>query len=169
MKTAYFYYVLGAGGEALDPGGADQIVKRVRELGVNVPEPFDMNDLQTIVNQINATPKDSLIFLAGDSCGANRLTIVAAGVRRLISKAFFIQASYFCNSGCPGIPMNVLEATTWYSSWWKTWGLGVYRPKKATGNIVTKLVEIYDPHSHPDDNDPVIQLAIVNDVRRIIA
>lgn len=170
MKQGFFYYILGLGGLALDPpDGAAQIVQRVRRLGVSAPNPFTMDELQNVTDLINATPKDAVVFLAGDSCGANRLTIVATASRRIIAKAFFIQASIYCNSGCPGIPMNVNEATIWYSSWWKTWGLGVYRPQLAPGNTTTKRREIYDPHIHPDDNDPVIQSAIDADIKRLMA
>lgn len=164
--------VYGAGGSMLDPiGGMATINQKAAALGLKVaPQPYDYTDGQDVADRIRQFPLAVPIFLIGDSCGANRLSWIANAVAPRKVNLYAIQASVYCNSGCPPIGTNVDNALIIFSDWAHTGGLGVYIPPLAEGNKHTNYRQLYVPAIHPDDNDVLrVQNPIFADIKKILA
>ena len=172
MLEAYCECIYGLGGSILDPaGGMATLMARIKKLGVTTPQaPWDEKNIEAVANAVKAHPADAAVILVGDSCGANKAPWVAAAVRpRKIAYMACIQASEYCQEGCPDIPDNVEEAFVIYSDWVHTGGLGTYVPIRAAGNKVTKYRQSYVPAAHPDDQDVRrVQNPILADIKRIL-
>jgi hypothetical protein len=172
MVQAYCECIYGLGGSMLDPaGGMATLMAKIAALGVITPAvPWDETNIQAVADAVNSHPADALVFLVGDSCGANKAPWVAAAVApRKIAYIACIQASVYCNENCPPIGTNVEQALVIYSDWEHTGGLGTYIPPPAPGNTVTKYKQVYVPAFHPDDNDVLrVQDPILADIRAIL-
>lgn len=169
---AYCACIYGLGGSMLDPaGGMATLNQKIHALGVDVADkPWDQTDVQGVADFIKKLPPDASVFLVGDSCGANKAPWVAAAVApRKIAYIACIQASTYCNDGCPAIGPNVGKALVIFSDWAHTGGLGVFIPPLATGNKTTKYRQKFIPAAHPDDQDPVVQNMVLADIKAILA
>ena len=170
MKAVY-EYMLGLGGAELDPaGGATVLLRKIRAMGLDVPPPYSQVYPEQVAQAVRQIPYDTAVFLGGDSCGANKSPWVAAAVHpRPILGMHLIQASLYCNAGCPPIPDNVREVIVFYSDW-RTLGLGMYKAQLAippkVGNIYdgdwhtgnsgkTNIKYLFTPDLHPGDDDVV--------------
>ena len=110
--TGYYVCVYGLGGSLLDPiGGMAAISQKCQAMGlVGQLTPYDYTDT-SMVSWIKGLPPNDPLFLIGDSCGANRLPWIAEAVYpRKVTAIYPIQASVYCNAGCPDIPDNVENA-----------------------------------------------------------
>lgn len=177
-------YVLGLGGEVLDPGGASELKMKIEALGVRMPPLFTQDNLQPIYDAAKKLPSGELLILGGDSCGVSRITAVAKAIYpRRVDYLFGIQGSYWCTSGSAPILDNVAKATFFYSSWLRTWGLGVWKPPLANPPVTkyydgewhlgnaghTQVRYIYTPDLHPGDNDVTgVQNPIIQDIRELL-
>jgi hypothetical protein len=173
--TAYCAAIYGMGGSILDPaGGMATLLAKIKAFGVDGPaQPFQEENIQQVADAVKAQASDTQIIIVGDSCGANKAPWVAAAVRpRRIAYMACIQASVYCQAGCPDIPDNVDEAFIVYSDWAHTGGLGTYIPVCETtpnNDGKTRYRQSYVPAFHPDDNDVLrIQQPIIADIKRII-
>jgi hypothetical protein len=169
---AYCECIYGLGGSMLDPaGGMATLMAKIAALGVIVPaQPWDQANIQAVADAIKSHEPDALQFIVGDSCGANKAPWVAAAVSpRQIVYIACIQASVYCQTGCPDIPANVGQALVIYSDYVHTGGLGCYIPILAAGNKATKYRQSFVPAAHPDDWDVAnVQNPILADIRRIL-
>jgi hypothetical protein len=172
MTQAYCECIYGAGGSMLDPvGGMATLMAKIAALGVVTPAvPWDEENIEAVAAAVRKHPADALVMLIGDSCGANKAPWVAAAVApRKIAYIGCIQASAYCNEGCPPIGANVGQALVIFSDWAHTGGLGVFVPPLAAGNTTTKYRQVYVPATHPDDNDVLrVQNPIIADIKKII-
>lgn len=172
MSKPYVACIYGMGGSMLDPaGGMAALLAKIKALGCDGPDqPFDEDNIEAVAEAIKSQPADAPIIIVGDSCGANKAPWVAATVRpRRIAYMACIQASAYCNAGCPPIGDNVDEAFIIFSDWAHTAGLGVFIPPPAAGNRTTKYRQQYVPAAHPDDNDVQrVQEPILADIKRIM-
>lgn len=191
VAPGYFGCVYGLGGSMLDPAGGMATLETkggVLPGMTTAAQPWDQNNVQGLADHIKALPASTQIFLTGDSCGANKLPWVAAAISPLkVSGMWPIQASVFCNAGCPPIGSNVQEATVVFSDYIHTGGLGVFcaplevPPVVAAGETIddgkvrvgnnghTKIRYVYIPAAHPDDQDPVVQDMVIAGIKRIRA
>jgi len=163
------------GGSILDPAGGLAILNaRIGRLGIRVrSSPWAMGDVEAIAKEIKKRADGSLTFLIGDSCGANRLPLIASMVfPRKVAYIGCIQASIYCQAGCPHIGHNVENAHIFYSDFAHTMGLGTYIPvclDPPNNRGATQYVQSYVPAAHPDDNDVErVQNPILNDIKRIL-
>ncbi|HEX4410465.1 MAG TPA: hypothetical protein VH206_16960 [Xanthobacteraceae bacterium] len=172
MPQAYCECIYGLGGSVLDPaGGMATLMAKIKALGVITPNvPWDQANIQAVADAVNKHPADAMVFLIGDSCGANKAPWVAAAVYpRKISYMACIQASVYCQNGCPDIPNNVQQAFVIYSDYVHTGGLGCYIPIRAAGNTVTRYRQAYVAAPHPDDNDVAnVQNPILADIKNLL-
>ena len=187
-----FIYLLGMGGLSLDNAmsggqGATLLRRKVNALkGTYCPALLDYTAGATAAQYIKETNEYEKIMLVGDSCGANRLSWVAAVVHpRPIDYMFAIQASEWCNLGCPPVPDNVKELVNVYGGF-ITFGLGQFEPplqvppthwdtnthglKIGVGNNgKTKVTYKYVNAPHPDDWDVVnVHNPIVDKAKQLI-
>jgi hypothetical protein len=184
----YCECIYGLGGSALDPvGGLATLARKIAALGINTPPPYDEGNIQAVADAIKKTPAPTLLAVGGDSCGANRSPWVAAATYpRKIDYMFCIQASQYCNDGCPPIGDNVAEVCVFYSDLASTLGLGTFKPPLATPPVVgagedlydgkirvgnngkTRVRYLYVSAAHPDDQDVArVQDPIIADIKRI--
>ena len=189
MTQAVCEYVLGMGGWALDPvDGAALLLRKIAGLGLAVPPAYDPSNIQGTIDAIKALPPDVPLIGGGDSCGGNRWAIIADAIKpRKVKYLFVIQASLYCNAGCPPIGDNVEEVFCVYASKWKTGGLGAFKPPLAVPPVVPDGVNLYDGvrrlgnkgqtlirytyvnDLHPGDFDvPGVQAPVLADIRRIL-
>lgn len=170
---AYCACIYGLGGSMLDPaGGMATLNLKIKALGVDVaPQPWDQSNIELVSNYMKQLTLETQLFIVGDSCGANKAPWVAAALApRKVAYIACIQASEYCQEGCPPIGTNVGEAFIIYSDWAHTGGLGVYIPIRAKGNLLTRYRQKYVPAPHPDDNDVLnVQNPILADIKRLLA
>lgn len=172
IPVAAAEWLLGMGGKVLDPKyGATYFLRELAKLspGLLVPPPYDYTNAPQVAAEIKKLPLSVLLFLFGDSCGANRLSYLLKLIHpRKVEYAAFVQASSLCNAGCPPIPDNVELVDVFYNDWWRSIPpfLGNYKPQLEhppagkitypgvyTGNNgKTKIRYIYAPGSHPGDD-----------------
>jgi hypothetical protein len=190
MNQAYCECIYGLGGAALDPvGGLATLARKIAALGIVTPPPYDEGNIQLVANAIKNLPAAAPLIVGGDSCGANRSPWVAAAIYpRRIDYMFCIQASDYCNEGCPPIGDNVGEVCVFYSDLASTFGFGTFKPPLAMpptvgpgedlydgktrvgNNGKTRIRYLYVSAPHPDDQDVQrVQNPILADIRRIIA
>lgn len=134
MSHVTFIYLLGLGGQVLDPSnGAALLREKVNALkGTFCPALLHYTDGPTAVQYIKEASPEEKLMLVGDSCGANRLSWVAAvSYPRIIDYVFAIQASMWCNLNCPTVPSNVKEFINVYGGP-ETFGLGQFNPPLTT-------------------------------------
>jgi len=191
--TIWIIPVLGMGGWLTDPpGGMLVMCRQLQRLsGVHMVAPFNPDtQLAQIPPLIKRIPENDKIVYVALSCGSNKFSWVLASVQpRIIDAAFLIQASTYCNAGCPPIGGNVSQVWNFYTSFWSRPipGLGSYKPQlqnyssdahsapeKVTypgtyrGNSGATLIHyIYAPGPHPGDDNTGTQAVIVEQVRRM--
>jgi len=188
-----FVYMLGMGGLSLDNAmsggrGATLLRKKVNMLhGTYCPPLLEFTQEGTAAQIIKDTNEFEKIVLVGDSCGANRLSWIATAVHpRPIDYMFAIQASNWCNLGCPPVPDNVKEMVNVYGGI-QTFGLGQFEPplqvpptkwdvhtdtlKVGVGNNgKTKATYHYVNAPHPDDWDVInVHNPIIDKCKQLIA
>jgi hypothetical protein len=185
MTAAYADCIYGLGGSALDPaGGMATLEQKIAALGVYTPPvPWDESNIQAVADHVKKHPTGSIVIIGGDSCGANKSPWVAQAVYpKKVDFMFCIQASEYCNEGCPPIPDNVAAALIFYSDAVLTGGLGTFKPPPKVGddpsiydgnehlvnNGKTWVQYIHVPAPHPDDQDPVIQARILKVIQTIL-
>ena len=187
MSKGLYVTVFGAGGSMLDPaGGMRTISQKCAARGlVGQLEPYNYTDT-AMVDWIKSQPADLPLFLIGDSCGANRLPWIADAIApRKVTGMFPVQASIYCNAGCPTIGANVENALIIYSDWAHTGGLGVFiaqlaemptDPNLADGGWHlgnkghTRYKQLFVPAPHPDDNDVAgVQDPIFSTIDQLLA
>jgi hypothetical protein len=183
----------GLGGVDLDPpGGQRLILQKGHAMGLIVPPaPFSQATPQDMAAWLKKQSEDTLLFIEGDSCFANKVAWVAAEVYpRKIAGLYSIQASIYCNTGCPHIGPNVERALIIYSDFIHTGGLGtyipipeimpdhpmpeLYKPADSGWHLANKgktlYRRIYVPAHHPDDEDVErVQNPIFADIRAVLA
>jgi hypothetical protein len=172
-ERAVLKYVFGLGGRKLDPvNGAALFLRRVALIeGVSVTAPYSQATPQLVVDAIKRLPPTMPLILIGDSCGGNKLAWIAQQIYpRRVAFMGIIQASWWCQySWIPPIDDNVDEMLCIYSSWWKTGGFGVYKPRVAPGNARTRTRYIYVNDLHPGDDDVTgVQNPLLVDITRIV-
>jgi hypothetical protein len=187
--TEYAACIYGLGGPMWDPpGGMAKLESDIGVMGISVAaQPWTEENIQAVADFIKALGPLAFLAVGGDSCGANKSPWVAAaiGQSRIIDFMFCIQASEYCNAGCPPIGYNVAEVVCFYADFAETGGLGTFRPplaappaveaggslydgKRRIGNNGhTAIRYVYRPAPHPDDQDPVVQNIIKNYIRNI--
>ena len=173
IENAVLKYVFGLVGKQLDPeNGAALFLRRAALIkGVSVAAPYSQATPQLVVDAIKRLPLTVPLVLVGDSCGGNKLAWIAQKVYpRRIAFMGIIQASWWCQySWIPPIGDNVEEMLCIYSSWWKTAGFGVYKPRLATNNTRTRPRYIYVNDLHPGDDDVTgVQNPLLADIARIV-
>ena len=173
MTQAYCECIYGLGGSMLDPaGGMATLMAKIKALGVVTPDvPWDQANIQAVADAVKLHPAGALQFLVGDSCGANKAPWVAAAVApRKIAYIACIQASVYCQTGCPDIGDNVDQAFVIYSDYVHTGGLGCYIPILSPGNKHTKYRQSFVPAAHPDDWDVAnVHNPILADITQILS
>jgi hypothetical protein len=146
--------------------GVDDIAEAARRLPhVTSVQVLRYWETQRAADEILAAPAHDRIVLYGYSCGANSITVIAAGLngRRHLDIAG-IQPSLWC--GGTDITRNVPYAQQEFAGCIITFGLGCKRWHLAPGNTVTTLIRIRRPNLHSwADTDPRSQ----RDVLRVIA
>lgn len=168
--SAFAWISYGLGGQVLDPAGGEVLLtQKIKELGVNVGNsPYLYSDVQTICDQILATPAGSLIIVGGNSLGANNAPYIATAIRfkRGIDYLFGFQPSVWGYRAT--VPPSVVEALCIYNpNWIATFGLGDYPWPLMPGNERTKMRYIQNSDLHPGDSDAAMQAVIVADITRI--
>ena len=172
MKTAV-RWLLGVGGEALDPsGGAKVFMQKVAALGADAPAPFVYTD-NTIVPGLQALAADVAIALCGDSAGCMQITQIAATIHpRKIAYMAMCQSSHLMPPVLIGD--NVAVVHSFYTDWFKSVppGMGDYKPQLVDppdvpellypGSYVgnggkTSISYFYRPVFHPGNDDPETQ------------
>jgi len=170
--NAYAACIYGLGGSMLDPaGGMATLESKIATLGVQTAaQPWDQNNVEALAAFLKTLPSETLIFIIGDSCGANKAPWVAAELApRPVAYIACIQASVYCQTNCPDITSNVGQAFIVYSDWAHTDGLGCYIPIRAAGNTTTKYRQSFVPAAHPDDWDVAnVQDPILKDIQAIL-
>jgi len=182
--------ILGMGGWHLDPArGQLQIVRRLRDEGVDVVPPFDPADpaiASAVAAEYKANPSASYMYV-GDSCGANRFSWLQAYLPQIKWRyAALIQPSLYCNTGCPPIGGTVKEVDCFFTGFltWPLPGLGSYKPQPAVpppGGINYSALNVcnhgmttimyYDQriHVHPGDDDAGTQSIILKKAQQLQA
>lgn len=190
MTGAYADLIYGLGGSSLDPaGGLATLQRKIAALGIHVPGvPWNENDIEAVATHVKLHPPGSIVIIGGDSCGANKSPWVAQAVYpKRVDLMFCIQASEYCNDGCPPIPDNVAAAIVFYSNALLTGGLGTFKPPLAVPPVVAANEDLYDgkirlgnngktwvqylyvPAPHPDDADVAnVQTPILDAIKAIL-
>jgi hypothetical protein len=185
-KKVYLIDVLGMGGWHLDPPrGQLQIVRRLHDEGVECVPPFDPGD-GSVIGVVKSLRGEMLMYV-GDSCGANRFSWVQASAPEVSWRyAALIQASLYCNGGCPPIGGTVADVDIFYTSFltWPLPGLGCYKPKPAVpppgginyavANVCNNsktTIHYWDQriHVHPGDDDEGTQAIILKKAQQLLA
>jgi len=174
--TAHYACLYGLGGSILDPaGGMATISQKCTALGLDGQlTPWQYTDAQAVSDWIKTLPKTDPLFLIGDSCGANRLTWIAASVfPRIVTGLYPIQASIYCKNSDNDddeIWANVQNAIVIFSDWAHTGGLGVFVATPKAGNKTTNYQQKYVPAPHPDDQDVAnVQDPIFASIKALLA
>lgn len=143
----------GLGGAAIETwsSGLRLFTERCKSIGLDTMQsPYNWNDVNTIVLEINRAPPNIPIAVGGASLGDNEAPDIASRTMRPIKYLFGFQCSTY---GVDiGVPRNVEFADNIYNpSWLETFGLGSRQWHKAANNRFTVLrnIPLYQPH--PDD------------------
>ena len=152
--TVYAFISFGLGGAVFDPAtGETALVARLKAIGINTMDsPYQWSDIQTIVDQIMALPRNANVVVGGDSLGANEAPAIAQALvgRRTIDYLFGFQRSQYGDQ--VAVPSSALVADSIYDPLWiETFGLGDDPWTLADGNKTTRLTNIPIQAAHPDD------------------
>lgn len=165
----YGFGMYGMFGQVADPGDAERaFCQRVASLGVNIGNsPYRDYQCGDIAKAIASLPESDLVFVWGDSLGANNSPWVGAAVSRRIDGIWGFQASVW-GAQVP-VTANVHFAHEAYNpNWIETFGLGAYAWTLAQGNRTTKLVLTTNNDLHPGDYDGTVQDMFLADMKSII-
>lgn len=83
-KPVRAYVMYGLGG-AIFSSGMNVLASQLRKIGAVVPDVYRWTQWRDIVSDIEKTPADAKIIIAGHSMGANAATWIAEATRRQIS------------------------------------------------------------------------------------
>jgi len=193
MSKVILFDVYGWGGWHLDPArGQAQIVRRIREEGVETVGPFDPGDGSMPEVAKKAAAGGASMMYCGDSCGANRFSWLQGwtpGIKW--AYAALIQPSLYCNAGCPPIAASAKQVDVFYTSFltFPLPGLGCFKPQpvntldrngmaqsfKYPGSYLVNngrtTLNYIDQrlHVHPGDDDAGTQSIILKQAQALLA
>lgn len=167
--TVYGFGMYGMFGKPFDPGDGEGVFcQRVKALGVNIGNsPYQDYQCTDIAKAIASLPANDIVFVWGDSLGANNSPWVGAAVSRKINGIWGFQASIW-GAHVPITPNVQFAHEAYNPNWIETFGLGAYAWELAAGNATTKLTLTTNSDSHPGDWDAAVQDLFLADMKKII-
>lgn len=173
-KRTVAFISYGQGGWLVDlllsANGIGKLHRRVAALGVDAGAvPRKWWEYRKIADEIADLPDDVKVVIGGASLGANMAPWIAATVHpRPVDLVFGIQPSLYGTRN--PVSKNVKRALCIYNpSALITGGLGAYRWELAPGNKATALVVKESNAVHPGDFVEWIQVAILDEIKKVQA